>query len=157
TTAPAPRPGFVTLSSMRSFLHAEYRKQSVERVIQRIRRSTVALLNEPYTPTVQSISVGYTAGTAVVSVSSPSRDDYAQLDVEFFHVGPFGQMRDHGHQRAELAFVSEKQVPLVPRYEHDGQLLIGVNGAHAGDSVNLLFQVAEGSANPDVPAQRPDW
>ena len=155
--APEPRRGFIVLTLDRSFLHAEYRQQSVTKMLERIRDSRVALLQEPYTPAIQRLSLSYAAHTTDVRVSSTSAGDFADLDVQLFHVGPFGQMRDHGHQRAALGFVSDTRVPLVPAYEGRGELLIGLSGLTAGDSVSILFQVAEGSADPDVPAERPEW
>lgn len=155
--APAARRGYVSLTLNQGFLHQEYRQQSVARIIEKIATPATVLLNEPYTPTLQSLSLAYTAHTAEVAISSTAADDFAQLDVQFFHVGPFGQMREHGHQRAQLGFVAETQVPLVPLYEQPGELLLGLTGLAAGDSVSVLFQVAEGSADPDVTAQRPEW
>ena len=154
---PEPRTGVVILTLNRSFLHQEFRQQSVARIIQKINAPSTALLNEPYTPTLQSMTLAYTAHTAAVKVSSIEPEDFAELDVQFFHVGPFGERRDHGHQRQALGFVDDTQVPLVLPHPHQGELLIGLSGLQAGDSVSLLFQVAEGSADPDVPAQRPDW
>ena len=154
---PEARPGFVSLVLARGFLHQAYRQQSVARIVDRLSNSKLPLLQEPYTPTLQSLALSYTAQTAEVAVSSTSADDFAQLDVQFFHVGPFGQMRDHGHQRAAMAFVTDTQVPLVPVYEQRGELLVGLTELAAGDSVSVLCQVAEGSANPDVPAQPPQW
>jgi hypothetical protein len=154
---PEARPGFISLALGRGFLHQEYRQQSVARIIDRLENSKLPLLKEPYTPTLQGLVLSYTAHTTEVAVSSTSADDFAQLDVQFFHVGPFGQMRDHGHQRAAMGFVGDPQVPLVPVYEQRGELLLGLADLAAGDSVSVLCQVAEGSANPDVPAQPPQW
>lgn len=153
---PEPRTGVVILTLNHSFLHQEFRQQSVAKIIQKITTPATTLLNEPYTPTLQSLTVAYTAHTAVVNVSSTAAEDFAALDVQFFHIGPFGERRDHGHQRLALG-VDDTQVPLVLPYPHQGELLIGLSGLTAGDSVSLLFQVAEGSANPDVPAERPEW
>ena len=154
---PEARRGFVSLSLNRSFLHQEYRQQSIAQIIARLTDATAPLLHEPYTPTLQSLALSYTAHTSEVGVSSTSADDFAELDVQFFHVGPFGQMREHGHQRSHLPFVADTQVPLVPAYERPGELLVGLTGLAAGDSVSMLFQVAEGSANADVAAVRPEW
>ena len=155
--APETRRGYVVLALNRGFLHQEYRQQSIAKIIARINTPATPLLNEPYTPTLQSLSLSYTAHTAEVNIASTASDDFAQLDVTFFQVGPFGQMRDHGHQRAQMGFVSDVSVPLVPVYDQPGELLVGLSGLGPGDSVSVLFQVAEGSANPDVEAQRPAW
>ncbi len=156
---PQAQRGIVTITLDRSFLHAEYRQQSVAKIIEKATKpdENVRLLNEPHTPTVQSISLAYAAQTADVSISSTDADDFAQLDVQFFHVGAFGQMREHGHQRAAIGIASSTEVPLLPGHDGDGELLIGVEGLRAGDSLSVLFQVDEGSADPDVSSPRPDW
>jgi hypothetical protein len=153
---PEAASGRIVLSLDRGFLHREYRKQSVEMAIARVRDGTTPLLNEPYTPTLESLSLSYTAQTTLVAVSSTEADDYADLDVQFFHVGPFGQMREHGHQRSELG-LGDTQVPLMPIHDRQGELLIGLENLGPGDSVSILFQIAEGSADPDVQAEDPEW
>jgi len=154
---PEPRTGVVILTLNRSFMHQEFRQQSVAKIITKITTPATALLNEPYTPTLQGLTLAYRAHTAAVNVSSIAPEDFAELDVQFFQVGPFGERRDHGHLRDALGFVDDTQVPLVLPYPHQGELLIGLSGLQGGDSVSLLFQVAEGSADPDVPAERPEW
>jgi hypothetical protein len=66
-------------------------------------------------------------------------------------------MRDHGHQRASLGFVADTHVPLLPTFDGSGELFVGLSGVSAGDSVSLLFQAAEGSGDPDRPAEAPAW
>ena len=156
--APEPRRGSIVLTLDRGFLHSEFREQAVAKIAAVAAGGTgITLLKEPYTPTVQSLTLGYTAATADVRVSSVSAADFASLDVQFFLVGPFGQMRDHGHQRASLGFVGDTHVPLVPTFDGNGELLFGLSGLSAGDSVTVLFQTAEGSADPDRPAESPAW
>src|SRR6185295_1695587 len=79
------------------------------------------------------------------------------LDAQFFHVGCFGQMREHGYQRAQFAFITDKQVTLLPAYDNEGELLVGLAGPRAGNSVSVLFQVAEGSADPDLEPEPVQW
>ncbi|HEX9108033.1 MAG TPA: baseplate J/gp47 family protein, partial [Longimicrobiales bacterium] len=158
--APAPPPqGFVTLTLERGFLAAEYRKQYVANVLQYARSGsgTPTILNEPYTPTVQSISLSYKASSEAVPVSSSSLADFANPDIQFFQVGPFGPLREHGYQRSQLAFVSGSDVRLLPQLSGAGELLIGLAPLAARDGVSLLFQVAPGSADPDLPHERLSW
>ena len=154
---PEPRTGFVILTLNRDFLHQEFRQQSVAKIIAKISNANETLLNEPYTPTLQSLTLAYTAHTAVVNVSSTAAEDFAELDVQFFHVGPLRRAPRSRPSAPGPRVRRDTQVPLVPAYPHQGELLIGLSGLRAGDSVSLLFQVAEGSANPDVPAERPEW
>jgi len=45
--------------------------------------TTLVILKEPYTPTIQSISLSYTAHTDEVNTASTSLDDYLNPDVQF--------------------------------------------------------------------------
>ena len=144
SVAPAARPGFITFTLDRDFGHTEYRSKLL---------SGHPLANEPYTPTLSGISLSYAASSGEVPVDSDDDADFANDDAEFFHVGCFGQRREHGWLRAQLAFVEDKRVPLFPAYQDEGELLVGLSALSAGDSVSLLFKVAEGSADPDVDPQ----
>jgi uncharacterized phage protein gp47/JayE len=92
-----------------------------------------------------------------VPVSSASLADFANPDVHFFHLAPFGPVREHGYQRAQFAFVAMKDVPLLPSLPHTGELLIGIADAEPGGSVSLLFQVASGSADPEAVREKLRW
>lgn len=161
TIAPAEREGFLTLTLEKGFLHAEYRKKQIENVLALV-SPTIAdpspsVLFEPYTPTVQSISLSYAASTDRVGVSTTSMEDFANPDLQFFHLAPFGPMREHGYQRGQLSFIGSTDVPLLPAFSHAGELLIGLAQTVAGDGVSLLFQVAPGSADPELPRETLQW
>jgi hypothetical protein len=161
TIAPTEREGFLTLTLEKGFLHAEYRKKQIENVLALVSPTITdpspAVLFEPYTPTVQSISLSYAASTGRVGVSTTSMDDFANPELQFFHLAPFGPMREHGYQRGQLSFVGSTDVPLLPAFTHAGELLIGLAQTVAGDGVSLLFQVAPGSANPELPRETLRW
>jgi len=142
--APEQRAGFVTFTLDRDFGHTDYRSKLL---------AQHPLAHEPYTPTLSGISLSYKAASAAVPVDSASDADFASGELQFFHVGCFGQRREHGWLRAQLAFVADKRVPLFPDYPDEGELLIGLSSLAAGDGVSLLFKVAEGSADPDVDPQ----
>lgn len=144
SVAPAARPGFITLTLDRDFGHTEYRSKLL---------SGHPLANEPFTPTLSGLSLSYTAWSGEVPVDSDDDAAFANDDIQFFHVGCFGQRREHGWLRAQFAFVDDKRVPLFPAYQDEGELLVGLSALSAGDSVSLLFKVAEGSADPDVDPQ----
>jgi Baseplate J-like protein len=154
-----PRPGFITLSLDKEFLHSTYRLKFVQNAMTYSKdpNATLVLLNEPYTPTVQSIALSYKAASNLANIAANSLDEFADPDLQFFHVGPFGQMREHRYQREQFSFVPRKIPTLLPLYENAGELLIGLFGAQPGDGVQLLIQVAEGSADPDLPREEARW
>jgi hypothetical protein len=142
--APLQRPGFVTIRLEGDLRHAEYRAKLLSRN---------APANEPYTPTLSSVTLSYKASSQRAQIDAPDDAAFSDADVELFHVGAFGQRREHAWLRQQLAFVGAKRVPLFPEYEDEGELLIGLSSLAAGDSVALLFQAAEGSADPTVDPQ----
>ena len=149
---PETRSGFITIALKEDFQHADYRVDSIQKA-----QAGRPPLREPYTPKVQAISLAYSAHADEVDVASHLEDDFTNLDVQFFHVGCFGPMREHGFLRAQAEFVQDKRVTLLPRYEYEGELLIALTGVGAGDGLCLLFQCAEGSADPDLEPQHLEW
>ncbi|MBK9337424.1 MAG: baseplate J/gp47 family protein [Lewinellaceae bacterium] len=91
--------------------------------------------NPPYTPTLQSISIGYTASQTI----APGRDDSGHS--RFFHLQPFGS----SEPSADAGGVA--LLPDLPR----AALYIGFSGLEPPENLHLLFQIAEGSAEaPDI-------
>ena len=150
---PSPRSGFITVSLEEDFLHADYRKESIQHAV----AQDGIVLAEPWTPTVQSIKLNYSAISDAVDMSANDENAFASLDLQLFHIGCFGQRREHAFIRQSLAFVTDKQLRLLPHYPAEGELLIGLSNLKAGDGVSLLMQAAEGSADPELAAQKLEW
>lgn len=101
-------------------------------------------VNPPYTPKIKSLRLSYTARTEI------------QLDVEgapsgedrVLHIHPFGWCP------AEAAVGGVK---LLPQYDHEGELYIGLQGAKPSETLSLLFQMSEGSASHDDAAMPVGW
>jgi hypothetical protein len=145
--------GFITLALDRDFLHQTYRSDQIGNLMKYAKstrkKSAPLILNEPYTPELQSLSLSYKAATDEVLIGSAEQDHFANPDIGFFHLAHSGQMREHAYQRRQFDFLGDKTVALLPDYESRGDLLIGLQNLAPGDSVSLLFQVAEGSADPE--------
>lgn len=153
--APAVRSGYVTVALVDDFLHAEYRKETMR--LAKIQGNTT-VLNEPWAPTVQEISLSYAASSPAIDLKRSDEQAFADsLDLQFFHVGPFGQRREHAFLRQQFDWLAEKAVGLLPAFPDQGEFIVGLNGVAAGDSIYLLLQVAEGSADPELPAQAVRW
>jgi len=150
--------GFITLSLNRNFLHKTYRKEHTKNLMTYAKSGgTLVMLNEPYTPEIQSIKLSYKAFTDNVDVSSTEKTAFANNDVIFYHLTYFGQMREHAYQRSLFGHITDRSVTLMPQYSANGELLIGIEKLNAGDSISLLFQVAEGSADPDLTQENITW
>ncbi|WP_310601227.1 baseplate J/gp47 family protein [Desulfobulbus sp.] len=153
----------VVLVLERGFLHAEYRKQCIEQVVSYSKqgKGDLKLIAEPYTPAIRELSLGYEASSGSVALEmggteSLAADDCLRPDLQFFHLTPFGRMREHGFLRSQ-AGLTDTRVRLLPAFDHEGELLIGLARLQGGDSASLLFQVAEGSADPTLAAQPVLW
>ncbi|WP_449437229.1 hypothetical protein, partial [Pedobacter steynii] len=63
-------------------------------------------------------------------------------------------MRIH---RSKHSFLNNALVKLLPQYNSEGELFVGLSDLYAEDSASILFQVAEGSANPEKPKIDLEW
>ncbi len=152
----SPDEGFVTLELLDDFLHREYRQKYVKATVQFAQGSTLHLPKEPYQPKIKSISLDYKASSKTVDFSLTDEDSFADKDVEFFQIGAFGQRERHGY----LSSHSKVQTvgnTLLADCSQQGQLLIGLKNWSKGQIVNLLIQVAEGSANPQKEKEPVNW
>lgn len=152
------RKGQLQLRLNHSFLFKEYREKYAAEIMRFSRDGgTLKLPAEPFAPEMQSISLSYTATTAKIGFGSTNLNDYANEEIEFFQYGAFGQMREHAYTRSKHKFLNNTLVKLVPEYAAEGNLLIGFSDLNAEDSVCILFQIAEGSANPEKPKVVGEW
>lgn len=136
-------------------------------------------LAEPYTPAIESLSIDYTT-SAEVALPEEKRTRFAQdplpppaakpaADTEeaghLLHLHPFGYspVATSGAWRKiagdeEGKIITEKMFfPFLPRYEAEGELYLGISNLAPPQTLSLLFQMAEGSANPDLPPAAVEW
>ncbi len=98
----------------------------------------VLLPEDPYTPTVKSLTFGYDA--AADANTHPGLFSHV-------HIEPFGTA-DAGDAPARR---------LVPDLQHEGTLYLGVTDLKPGDGLSVLFQVAESTADTGVPTPDVRW
>lgn len=151
------RKGLITLRLNQSFLFREYRAIYANAIIEASRnpKNAPALPQEPFAPEVQSLTLDYTATSGRIACTNASLEDYLATPVRLFHQGAFGQMRVHAY--AGLQGGAGTSVHLLPQYNHTGEFCIGLTGIGAEESTGILFQVAEGSANPDRGKALLEW
>jgi hypothetical protein len=85
--------------------------------------------NPPYTPTLNGISLTYRAGTTI----RPALEADALERV--FHLHPFGV-------EAVYPPLPEQHFFLLPQYEHEGNLYIGLSASDIAGPLSLLFHLA---------------
>ena len=160
TTNPPPTvPNRILFELNQDFLQDAYRTQYVANILKfgKTGGDVPVILNPPYLPTIQSLSLSYQAESATVDVSSTAAADFANPDLQFYQIAYFGQMREQGYQRAQFSFLKSTDVTLLPAYPNQGELLIGLANLNPGDSASVLFQLAEGSSDPDQTPAQINW
>lgn len=164
--------GLATFSLKQDFLHSQYLNKYTAAAMA-LAQTTQAgtspndedqleqpqLPKEPYTPAIEEITLSYTATSGKVELSSIEESDYHSEKIRFFHLTGFGVAREHGYLRNVTGFLDEAQikVPLLPEYPNEGELYIGFSNLRGGDSVSVLFQVAEGSNDPESSSPSLKW
>ena len=103
-------------------------------------------VNPPYTPKMKALQIDYTATQEIqMEAFRPGRD----MD-RLFHLHPFGY--------SEFQYGDQVSLPrFLPQYDFEGELYIGIRGGRPPQNISLLFQMAEGSANPDVQSVSLAW
>lgn len=115
--------GFLRLVLQQDFGHQIFPKLYAEQSVS----DTPNFPNQPYTPSIQSMSLGYTAEIHQ-SISSVDQD------IQLFHLEPFG------HRQIE----SRAPITLLPSIKR-GNLFLGCKDLEPLQNIHFLFQVIEGS------------
>ena len=162
TAAPSARAGFITLSLLESLLHSDFRREALQAALPpadiEARKSFVpTLLNEPYTPKIQEITLDYAAQSDDSHIADPTLAALTDTDVQFFQIDALGLAREQAWLTQSRPWAPQAAVSLLPAHAAAAELLIGLSGVQAGDSVSLLLQLAEGSADPLAAAQKLQW
>ena len=162
--APAPaaaaaRTGFISVTLMEDLLHGDYRRDAIAGATppDPTKAFTPKVLNEPYTPKVQELSLDYEAQSDDSRLDDASQAAFTDTNVQFFQIDALGLAREQAWLTAARPWAPQRGVSLLPPHPSAGELLIGLAGVKAGDAVNLLLQVAEGSADPLAQSQTLQW
>lgn len=102
-------------------------------------------VNAPITPLLKRLSIDYTA-----SVELRLDGGAGAAEDGVVHIHPFGA----------CAVTPEpgRGAPLLPRYDrYEGELYLGLGDVRAPQTLSVLFQLAEGSADPDAPRAEVVW
>lgn len=97
---------------------------------------SVLIPNEPWTPIIKNISLDYTA-TAT------------NTDIDLIHLYPYKDT--YKHEALEL------QPSLFPVFCDEGTLFIGLKDLEPGINLNILFQLAEATADSESKREEIQW
>ena len=145
--------GPIRLTLNQSFLHSLYPKIYTLAILSKDAKPTIP--NEAYTPFIETISLNYTA-EETTSFTNQTEEEYQTDRIRLFHEAPFGQSEEHlylkklAQQKAVLDVNSTIASHLVPDYCNGGEFYIGLDEAEVTQQISLLFQILEGSENPQA-------
>ena len=101
--------------------------------------------NEPYTPVITALSLSYTAEAQYPPLATT--DNSQQSDIQLFHLYPFDG----------FSAIASLPVSLLPTFVDEGTLYIGIQELNPPTALPLLIQVAEETANTDLPKAPVQW
>lgn len=90
--------------------------------------------NEPYTPFLSSIQIGYRDSKSIKFISQKGIKDESGIG-EVFHITPFQ------FNKKIYPSVDNKPVHLIPEFDETGSLFIGLSNFNPPDSLTLFFHL----------------
>ena len=150
--------GYVRFELLHDFLHKDYTEKYTKAVaqFQNWGSDELKLPKEPYTPLIKNISLDYEA-TSEFDFSLASQQDYISKELELHQLGAFGSREVHGYLSSNLPDTVIAPLTLLPDHSNAGELYIGIEDIETDQSLNLLVQVAEGSADPLADTEQVTW
>ena len=137
-----------------AFGHKIFAGIYAKRVAQLTSDDQTLLPNEPYVPVLASLYLNYGASLSLESKTSVATDNKA--GIEFFQLAPFGSLLPSVNDSTPLLHKFETLV-ASQQQSTQGELYIGLSQVKPPQMVSLLFQVAEGSANPELNQETIHW
>ncbi len=147
------------------FLHNNYPKIYTKAVLKinelgvdAAAKLEIELPNEPYTPTIESLEASYSSSERITF--KPVYTEENKIE-QMFHIHPFGytefepkknQRTTDGILFSNTILPSFKELPIVNNQEkyRTGELYIGIKDLEPPQNLSLYFDMAEGSADPDL-------
>lgn len=109
------------------------------------------VVNPPYTPTIKELSLDYNSSVTINFAENNQADFDKRID-RLISIYPFGVREMH-----PFLFKQPETLKLLPQFNDEGNLYIGLKDLKPAQVVNILFKVSEGSANPDLEKQIVHW
>ena len=125
----------LSLSSPRqAFGHTLYPAVYAKTVSDQLQEKPSLIPNEPYTPTIESINLSYTAGENIDLMTSPS-------SFRIFHAEPFGLNEISGESTGPGSFKGLHF--LSGEFHHAGNLFLGVENLNPPRQLTIFFKIKE--------------
>lgn len=146
--------GYVRLKSNSDFGQADYQTDLLDFLANKTGVNPGAY---PAAPVINSIQISYSASQ---KIAFDSQESSGAGNARYFHVAPFGQAEQNSGQAGSA------RVNLLPQFMCDetakrnqSEFYIGIEGLRPPANLALLFQVADGTANPlsEKPDDHINW
>ena len=143
--------GFLKLSLDGDFGHKDWPITLATHFATIAAKGSSTLPPTPYTPEIESLSLCYYALSDAVPLDSKDARDAD--GAKFYHVYPFGIAEQHPQLKNETQ-ASSSSIYLFPQFKHlagepsEAEFYLGITGLKPPQSLAVLFQVADGTANP---------
>ncbi|WP_439695034.1 baseplate J/gp47 family protein [Mucilaginibacter sp. AW1-7] len=114
--------------------------------------STDGVPFKPYSPTIKSIYISYNAVTNY-KIGTNDQKAFDGRAIQYYHLSPFGEAEQ------SKTLNPDESVFMLPQFNHAeenspaddvAEFFIGLDNLAAQQSVNILFQVLEGTSDPVV-------
>jgi Baseplate J-like protein len=113
----------------------------ISSLINNINKFQAIIPNEPWTPIIKNISLDYTASATAV-------------DIELIHLYPYtGTYK----KEAIATALQQPRTYLFPTFCDEGTLYIGLKDLQPGSNLNMLFQLAEATADSESEKETVQW
>ena len=151
--------GFIRLELANiDFGHSDYQVSYATQALKAAKAPVVddyPLPNEPYTPLISEISLNYSSTEKLNLVNTSATNNevaFTNRISQFFHVQAFGVAEAH-----PFNVKTDSTIKLLPYYNDEGTLYIGLDKLVVPQNLSILFKVAEGSEDPDLAKQNVKW
>jgi hypothetical protein len=114
------------------------------------------LPNKPYTPNIRSIYLNYTSSLELNLQNSLTTENFEARVEKIFQVNPFG------HKELHPNISGSNKIYMFPQFVYNnelsiGNLYLGLKNASPSQNISLLFQVFEGTGNPEISLPTIKW
>ncbi|SHE51775.1 baseplate J/gp47 family protein [Pedobacter caeni] len=110
--------------------------EKIKTAIEKNEKFQAVIPNEPWTPIIKNISIDYTATASIT-------------DIDLIHLYPY----ENTFKSEEL----EQQPALFPTFCDEGSLYLGLKDLQPGSNLNVLFQLAEATADSESDRVNVQW
>jgi len=143
--------GFLKLRlSEGNFGHEEFPKAFAQKVAEQAGSASEIdpsqLPNTPISPQIENLSISY---SATDNIHFATEGLFETQNSFLHHIGPFGT------KKVDAKAITPQY--LLPEFSCEGELYIGIDNCQIPQNLSLLFQISEGSANPDLETSPVSW